>query len=193
MRVLPVALLILSALVARADALQLKLTSPASVITISYDPTQPGTYLLMVVVGKDGKATVLPLPIDYELTTPSPPPPPPPDPGNLTERGKAVKKAADEVAADPKRAETAEALADLYREIKGQVGTDLKGTDAIAAALKLATDTLLNQRKVAAQWQPVRDVISGQWAKVAEIGGSDGDYAALLGEVADGLDAAKGK
>jgi hypothetical protein len=119
-------------------------------------------------------------------------PVPPPDDDTLTARAAAIKAAAEAVTSDPQRTKTAQQLAELYRQIGAKVTAgQVKGQATIAFAVKYATDTLLNGkgRQAAEAWQPVRDVFSQQWAAVLNAGGSDADYAKLLGECATGLNA----
>lgn len=126
-----------------------------------------------------------------ELTL-DPSPTPDPVPSALTARAKAIKQAAEKVTADPSREETAGQLVTLYVEIakKAKAG-DIKTQEMIAFAVKYGTDSLLNGKgtKVKQAWQPVRDLFSDQWAAVLQEGGSDADYAKLLNEAADGLNA----
>lgn len=118
---------------------------------------------------------------------PGPVPPVPPSP-TLTERAKAIKSAAEQVQS-AKRAETAQMLAALYDQWADQVAKgQLKNPDAIAFAVKYSTDTLLVGRDANA-WQPVRDLLSEQWAAVLQAGGAEPELAKLLSEAADGLNA----
>lgn len=129
-----------------------------------------------------------------ELTLdPSPTPVVPvPVPSSLTERGKAIMAAATKVTKDPNRTTTAKQLAQLYVELAKKVTAgDLKTQEMIAFGVKYGTDTLLlgQGKAVKEAWQPVRDVLSEQWAAVVQEGGDDADYAKLLNECAAGLNA----
>jgi len=141
---------------------------------------ESGTYLLEV---EGSRATISPL----QLLKPDTPQPPGPD--ELTERGKKVKAAAIAVTGDPNRERTAQTLAELYRQIAAQIASG-RVTDAQVAAqmVKRATDALLPTSAVE-PWQPVRDLITEQWADVLQRGGSVGDCGTLLEEIAAGLEA----
>jgi hypothetical protein len=156
-------------------------------IVISYDPDQPGKYLLEVVVSADGTAEVGPLAVDYSLTDPTPDPTPDPDPVDLTERAKEIRDAALSVTGDLNREKTAQILAGAYQGIASKIRDGELTGDKIAPVLKMTGDLILNTAKVKPNWQPVRDVLSAQWVDLAQLGGSDGDYAELLDEAADGL------
>ncbi len=153
---------------------------------------KPGIYFLRVTVGADGTATITPITKVVSLTDPAPGPVPPgPAPVVMTERAKVVKAAADKVQGDPNREATAQALAALYRECakRAKVG-EIDTSDNLLKMLRMSTDLLLSQTGAPpASWQPVRDAVSVQWATVAAKGGGVGDYATLLDEVANGLDA----
>lgn len=146
---------------------------------------EDGMYVLTI---QNGKVTSLtPLPI-LRPDGPAPPVPPTPTPDDLTERAKAVMEAALDVES-PDRAKTAQAMAELYRQIAGKISDgDIPSQEAAAFAIQFGTNRLLSGQQRQA-WQPVRDVITEQWTDVLQRGGSLGDYATLLGEVAEGLDA----
>lgn len=123
------------------------------------------------------------------LTVVNPNPPTPPGPNVLTDRAKAIKAAAELVQGDTERETTAKGIAALYRELARNVTSGKLAGENILTAVRMTTDMLLANRSVKQNWQPVRDVVSAEWTKVAQAGGRDADYAKLLVEAADGLDA----
>lgn len=117
---------------------------------------------------------------------PNPPPNPPPNPAPiLSERAKLLKAAAEKATADPKRAETAQGLATVYRELAKQAKTS--DPASLATAFKIGTDLVLANQKSGAAWQPFKDAMGGQWA-AASLKGS-AELGLLLSDAADGLDA----
>lgn len=123
---------------------------------------------------------------------PTPTPVPTPAPA-LSERAKQIQAAAKLVQGDADRATTAQGLAVMYGELAAAIRSGKLGTDptTMAAAVKTTTDLLLAQRgpNAALAWAPVRDLLSTQWAAVAQQGGQPASYAALLTDAADGLNA----
>lgn len=126
-------------------------------------------------------------------TPPVPPEPPtPPDVDELTARAKTIKEAAKKATSDPQRETTALQLAELYRQIGKKIeAKEITGQELIQLAVKFGTDQLLNGKgtEVVKAWQPTRDVISAEAAKVLNAGGSDADFVKLLNEVAAGIQA----
>lgn len=148
---------------------------------------QPGSYW-SIVLHADGSAPT----VTKVLTVGNDPLPPTPTPDQLTDRAKAIKTAAEGVTSDPQRGQTAQQLAELYRQLAAKVKSgDITGQSVIAFATKYGTDNLLNGKgtQVLQAWQPVRDVFSTQWAAVINVGGSDAEFAKLLNETAAGLQA----
>lgn len=173
-----------------AVILALGVTARAADVVINTGNT-PGTYYLKVTVASDGSATVSPLSQVYNLVNPTPGPGPgpiiPPEPTPLTARGKAIQAAAEKVT-DPNREDTAQALAMLYRELGKQVRIGkIADVQSLQTAVKMGGDMLLTGKT--APWQPVRDLLSTQWAGVTAQGGKVADYGVLLEEAANGLDA----
>jgi hypothetical protein len=151
--------------------------------------SKSGYYVLEV--GADGAPTLKPITSRFKqvivLDGPAPNPTPDPSP-TLTERGKAVRDLAAKVV-DPKRAELATKLAILYGEIAKKVRSgEVKGQESIAFVVKSATDMVLKDGTLA-QWQATRDAIGGYWAKLAQEGAADVEFAKLLEESAAGLQA----
>ncbi len=159
--------------------------------TVILSQIPDGTY---VVTAVNGKATFTPAVTATGGTTPVPPlppgpNPPTPDPDELTARARAIRDEAGLVQGDRNRDRTAQELAAVYRTVAAEVdkGT-LKGNQIITAVSR-STDMLMRLRGVADSWQPVRDKVSEYWASVAQAGGGDAEYAQLLTEAADGLEA----
>lgn len=144
-------------------------------------------------VESDGKGNVTANPIRVVKPGQTPLPPPvidPIDPVVLTERAKLIKTAAEKVTADPDRDGTAKGLAELCRQLSKLIRTgQIADINQAALVVKMGSDTFLAQRKVATQWQATRDVLNREWVAVAAKGGGLEDYAKLLDETANGLDA----
>lgn len=197
---LPRVLLVLT-LTLIATAVLTCLTVPArgqGIVGIDLAGSEPGDSFTFT-VNADGKTiTVRPFGQLVKLSdlpgpTPTPLPNPTPVPSVLTDRAKAIKTAAEKVAGDADRDGTAKGLALLYREIAKLARTPgaVKDEPALANGLKVATNSWLASRGIDAptQWQPMRDVFGTQWTAVKFKAGSLADYATLLDEAADGLDA----
>ena len=117
---------------------------------------------------------------------PNPQPEPQPQPPVLAPRAIAIRDAASSVT-DPKRDETATALAMLYEALAGKIREgSLTGSD-ILTATKIGADAVLSRQQALVAWKPVRAVLGEQWAAVQQEGGSDADYAKLLDDAAAGL------
>jgi DNA-binding transcriptional ArsR family regulator len=112
-----------------------------------------------------------------------------PVPGDLTERGKAIKAASEKVVGDPKRAETAHLLAELYRQIVPLIGQQAKGYDQIMLSISTATNIALKDDATRAAWKPVRELVTEETKNLSRAGAPDGDYAKYFLECADGYDA----
>lgn len=130
------------------------------------------------------------VPFGQQPTPPEPTPDPTPD--ELTARAKAVKAAAEKATTDPQRETTAINLAMVYREVAKKIeAKSITGQELIQFAIKFGTDQLLVGKGsgVTKAWQPYRDVLSSEVARVINSGGSDADFVKLLNETADGLQA----
>jgi len=163
-------------------------------IVITYNKTVVGRYIIEVTVDNAGNATVAPVTSDYHLGE-APGPGPGPGPGDLTVRGLEIKREADIVQGDPNRAQTAAELAAIYRAIADKVTDgEISGQAHIALAVKYGGDFLLNPKpgNITEKWQQVRVTLNDQWIAVVQEGGQDADYAKLLYEASDGLDASSG-
>ena len=126
--------------------------------------------------------------IERVIKLDEPPPTDPTDP-TLTDRAKAILQAARAVT-EPKRAETARMLAVEYRAVVRQVTAgQLVTQPLILLAAREAADRVLSQQQAPEQWKGVRQVITDQWTALVQEGASDGDFAKLLVEVAEGLEA----
>lgn len=144
--------------------------------------TKAGYFLL--VQDADGNPSLVKITNVIRLGEPGPVPDP-----TLTDRAKAVLQVAQAVQ-EPKRAETARMLAVEYRAVAKQVTTGQLATQPlILLATKAAADLVLAQQQAVQQWKAVRDLLSSEWTKLVQEGGVDGDYAKLLVEVAEGLEA----
>lgn len=164
-----------------------------SVTAVDVTGLSDGNYVLTI---RAGQATLRPLvlvpigPLPTPTPGPTPVPTPQPSP-TLTERAKAIQAAARLVQGDTDRAGTAQAIALLYRQLADSIKAGKLGSDqaVMASAVKMATDLLLAQRGRPAElgWAPVRDVVSSEWVKVVQQGGTRDSYAALLTECADGI------
>lgn len=151
--------------------------SPAGVPTMT--PSEH-TYKQVVVLGDGPSPTPLPVP------TPDPTPAP------LTERGKLAKAEADKITADPKRAQSAQALSAIYKAVSNQVKSDPSITlPALIAALKFGQDTVLAQSSPQATqaWVPFRNELGTQMGVLSARSAKITEYASLLDEFAAGLDA----
>jgi hypothetical protein len=153
-------------------------------------PDAPKSYL--VTIDAQGVAVVFPLK-SMIRPGPAPTPIPPSPPDVLTERAKAIKAAAEKATSDPDRANTAKGLAALYREIAKLVRQpgQVKDEQSLASAVSVATNTFLSSRdpKAAPAWQPTRDLFGTQWTVLKARQSLLVEYAILLDEVANGLDA----
>lgn len=168
-------------------------TLAQSVTAVDVTGLPDGNYVLTI---RSGQALLRPLvlvpigPLPTPTPGPNPVPTPQPSP-TLTERAKAIQKAAKDVQGDTDRVGTAQAIALLYRQLADSIKTGKLGSDqaVMASAVKMATDLLLAQRGKAAElgWAPVRDKVSDEWARVVQQGGTRDSYAALLTECADGI------
>lgn len=161
---------------------------------------EAGTYSL--VVGADGKATLIhvvvltpggtPVGPITPADPPTDPPKPPADP--TTPLAKEVQSAADAVTHE-QRAETAAALSIVYRQ-----GADflkdgtLKTPEQAIQWAKMGTNIALRQTRGTAKWQPVRDVIGSGLDDLARKGQlqTTEHYADAFGQIADGLSASAG-
>jgi hypothetical protein len=122
-----------------------------------------------------------------------PTPGPAPDPTVLTDRAKAIKAAVEGLGALPKRNDTAQSLATLYRECaKSARSGKVKDRAMLEQLVGQSTTMMLASDPNAAKWQPVRDLLSDQWDDLTREGRGLGDYATLLDEAASGLDASTG-
>ena len=121
---------------------------------------------------------------------PTPQPAPTPLPPVLSPLAKAVQAASLKVSGDAGRAETAQLLAGVYRQIAQQID-DKKITDPVKleAALKSGVDLLLDMRNARANWADTRKVVNDEWVILAQNGAKIGDYGTLLKQAADGLEA----
>ena len=159
----------------------------------------PGTHIvngsLIVTVPPGSTVTITQATSTVTIGTTPDVPATPADPTNPTTLSAAVKAAADAVAADPKRAETAAALALVY----GQGATllkdgTLKTTEQAIQWAKLGTDIALRQQGSAVAWQPVRDVIGSGLDDLARKGqlANAQQYGAAFASISDGLSASAG-
>jgi hypothetical protein len=156
----------------------------AADVAVVLDDSKPGTFL--VTIDAKGVVAVSPLRV---IRPGQPTPPPPPGPVVLTDRAKAIKAEVDKIQGAADKDQQAKAIAQLYREMAKTVRTgQVADATSLASMVKLGTDMLLT--KDAAKWQPTRDKLAEQWAAVVQEGGSVGDFAKLLDEAANGLDAA---
>lgn len=164
-----------------------------SVTAVEVTGLPDGNYVLSI---RSGQALLRPLvlvplgPLPTPTPGPNPVPTPTPSP-TLTERAKAIQKAAKDVQGDTDRVGTAQAMALLYRQLADSIKAGTLGSDqaVMASAVKIATDLLLARRGRSAElgWAPVRDAVSSEWVKVVQQGGTRDSYAVLLTECADGL------
>ena len=187
------------------------LAAPAAAPQKASTPTPRGDHGVSLVVAPSGcyelsiDATGVPklTPLDHHYDqvivlgwpTPTPPgptpdPTPPPTPGPLTERAKLFRDAAFNCTADTKRPETAQGLAMVYREIAKQIdaGTATDKT-AVWNATSTMHDLVTAKQGALAAWVPFKETLAKQWAVVGAGGGQLKDYAALLKDAANGLDA----
>ena len=124
--------------------------------------------------------------LDGVQPQPNPQPEPQPQPPVLAPRAIAIRDAASAVT-EPKRDETATALAMLYEALASKIREGaLTGSD-ILTATKIGADAVLSRQQALVAWKPVRSVLGEQWAAVQQEGGGDADYARLLDDAAAGL------
>jgi hypothetical protein len=119
-------------------------------------------------------------------------PTPPIVPDQLTDRSKAIKAAAEAATSDPYRDQTAQQLASLYREIAKKVREGaIKDASVVSFAVKYGVDQLLTGKgsSVNDAWKATRAVYDSQMKAAIQNGDNDTKLAALLDEVAVGLDA----
>lgn len=142
---------------------------------------------------EDGKIVLIGVSQIVYFAQPGPTPPPPSP--VLSDRAKAIKAAADKVSADPNRAVTAKALAQLYRRSAvGARNGSITEPAILQTKTKDATDSLLNG---VAAWDGVRSLVSGQWldvltdsiARQLDTAATMAGLATMLDEDAAGLDA----
>lgn len=154
---------------------------------IDLDNLPDGTYILKKVGNSIDFKTVTVIQPDG---TPDVDPPTPPVPTELTERAQEYKDAALLVQGDDNREATAGQLAELYRVLAQKIRDgEITGQAHISLAIKHGTDLLLTSKNLSDNWAPIRDLLSAHRTAILQLGGSDGDYAKLLGDVADGLNA----
>jgi hypothetical protein len=124
--------------------------------------------------------------LDGVQPQPNPQPEPQPRPSVLSPRAIAIRDASGTIS-EPKRDETATALAALYEALAGKIREGaLTGSDILTAA-KIGADAVLSRQQALVAWKPVRSVLGEQWAAVQQEGGGDADYAKLLDDAAAGL------
>lgn len=163
-------------------------SAAAQAVILDVGGAQPGKYYYQVTVQAGGVVTVQPISQVIRLTQPQPQPVPAPD--SLTARSIRVREAAKAVTGDVDREATAAALAAYYREIATKVKAgEIRGKESIAFAIKTGCDMILTHRKASSPWDPVRSAAAEYWTSLVQEGATDADYAKLLDEVADGLDA----
>ena len=180
-------------------AVKAAVTQPTAVVLLI---TPSGAYDL-VINGATGQPVLTPSQKQYtqviDMTccpTPVPVPPgpapdPTPVPSPLTERGKVAKAEADKVV-EPKRAQTAQALATIYRAISKQIkAMPTVSPASISAAIKQGSDSLLTAQGPAAMdaWASFRNALGYQMGVISAHNAQGPEYAVLLDEFADGLDA----
>lgn len=183
--IVPCLLLLIGMLLAQSPGRPAADADDGTITALDLTGLPNGKYVLDLT---DTEASLVPLRLlSPGPIPPGPVPPVPPSP-TLTERAKAIQSTAIKVTS-AKRSETAQMLAALYDQWADQVAKgQLKNPEAIAFAVKFSTDTLLVGRDANA-WQPVRDLLSEQWAAVLQAGGAEPELAKLLSEAADGLNA----
>ncbi len=162
-------------------------TQAAPVVAVDVTDLVDGRYVMTI---RGGAVTVQPLTLLKAGAKPGPVPDDPPGP--LSDFSKAVRTAAIAAVGDPDRSTTAQQLAELYRQIGVKIRAgQIKGETLAAIAVRFGTDTLMSGKNARASkaWRPTRDVISAQWLAVAQEGGTDAAYAAVLDDAAAGLDA----
>lgn len=172
-------------------AVLLLLSASAMAQITAVDVSNLGDSVLVIRDGKiyelsftSGGASVAPL----QILTPGKPAPPQPD--TLTARGREVKQAAEVVTGDPKREDTAAWLSAAYRTVANEIAAgQISGLANMTKATKKAADMATAQTNATRQWQPVREIINNHWIDVTQAGGSETEYARLLVESSDGLDA----
>lgn len=153
-----------------------------------------GTYILRI--PETGPATVEAAGT-VTLVGPSPPPPGPGPTPALSDRAKAIKAAADKATGDAKRAETAQGLAALYREIASNAKAPATAETVSSTTLTMTDFLTLHQASTAA-WAPMREVLRGQLVDAIQKGNNGGpvtveQLGTLLNEAADGLEASAPK
>ena len=184
----------------RPLALLALLLIPASLHaqTVAVSDLPNGTYILTVstsgaTLTQATLATVGKVPVGPVV--PGPITPGPVVPADPTSLSKAIATAANAVLGDPKRAETAGALALVYRQ-----GADfladgtLKTPEQAVKWAELGSNIALRQQGSATAWQPVRDAIGSELDALARKGqlANAAQYGVAFGQVADGLSASAG-
>lgn len=140
-----------------------------------------GRYVLTISGG-----TVSVVPLTLLAVGPNPLPPPGPVPDDLTQRAREIMVAARSVN-DP---ETGAKLTVLYQQLKIMVDNgQLKGQAQIGLMLSESQKMVIGSGK-AKQWEPFTDKISDLYAILVEAGSSDASFSGLLGDMADGVEAA---
>lgn len=123
------------------------------------------------------------------LDEPEPGPSPNPTPA-LTTRAIAIRDAASGVQGDAARDQHALELAALYAEVARRIRIgELTGATDISFVIRSAADMLLATAPLKTSWQPVRDILSGQFVALQQEGGTDAAFAQLMEEAAAGLKA----
>ena len=80
-------------------------------------------------------------------------------------------------------------MAELYRQIAALVTNGTLKGDNVMTALKMGTDAVLTDAARKTAWKPVRDVVTAEANKLAQMGAAESAYATLFLECADGYDA----
>lgn len=141
-----------------------------------------GRYVLTITGG-----AVSVVPLTLLAVGPVPPGPPvPPIPDTLSQRAREVRDMAKSIN-DP---ETGAKLTVLYQQLKIMVDNgQLKGQAQIGLMLSESQKMVIDSGK-AKQWEPFTDKISDLYAILVEAGSSDASFSGLLGDMADGVEAA---
>lgn len=120
---------------------------------------------------------------------PTPVPPIPTPPPVLSDRAKMFKTQA-ELVVEPKRAESAQGLAIIYKKIAEQIRLGVtKDPAVISLALKTGSDTLLARQGSTEAWAKFRSVLSTHWTALAASGVKPEELALFLEDAGAGLDA----
>lgn len=136
----------------------------------------PGTYLLEIIVGEDGKLTINPLEMgeDVAVVDLNPDLPPP-----SNDRVDALRKL---VPADGQ--EIGDTLSGVYAELANQVrGGELSGGQVIAFAARLVADRVTEDDPEA--WKPFRDALGEYFNDLYRRQAPDEDYAKLLDDASE--------